>query len=161
MADPSPVSSEEPLFPVPTRRPVPAVISVVLREGYVLMVQRANPPDALKWGFPGGKVEWGEAVSDAVLRELSEETGVVAEAGPVIDALDAFDIDDAGIVRHHHILIAVLCHWVRGEPKAADDAKDARWLPLAELETCGLVFSKNVIALARRADTLLRELGRS
>ena len=142
MADPSPVSSEEPLSPVLTRRPVPAVISVVLREGYVLMVQRANPPDALKWGFPGGKVEWGEAVSDAVLRELCEETGVVAEAGPVIDALDAFDIDDAGIVRHHHILIAILCYWVRGERRPPTMPKTPVGSPLRSLRPVVLSSAK-------------------
>ena len=58
--------------------PVPrlAVLAVVLRGEQVLLVRRANPPDAGLWGYPGGKVDWGETVEAAALRELAEETGL-------------------------------------------------------------------------------------
>ncbi|RAB21832.1 ADP-ribose pyrophosphatase, partial [Burkholderia multivorans] len=77
-------------------RVVPAVIGVVLRDRDVLLVRRANPPDAGRWGFPGGKIEAGEPIADAVVRELAEETAVEVEAVDVFTALDAFGRDDDG-----------------------------------------------------------------
>ncbi|WP_414471929.1 NUDIX hydrolase [Microvirga sp. M2] len=71
-----------------SRIPVPAVIAVVVHEGRALLVRRANPPDAGLWGFPGGKIDFGETVADAAIRELREETGIAAEAQELITALD-------------------------------------------------------------------------
>ena len=53
-------------------RPVVAVLAVVVQAGRILLVRRANPPDAGLWGFPGGKVEFGETIADAALREPSD-----------------------------------------------------------------------------------------
>lgn len=132
--------------------PRPAVLSVVLRAGQVLLVRRANPPDAGLWGLPGGKIEPGETLADAALRELFEETGIRADAGPVLTALDAFDRDEAGVMRHHFILIAVTCHWLDGEPVAGDDALEAAWVDLTALEDGTRALSKDVAALARLAE---------
>lgn len=73
------------------QRPIPAVLAVVTRDGQILLVRRANPPDAGLWGFPGGKIEFGEPLLRAAERELAEETGVTATATTVLDALDAYD----------------------------------------------------------------------
>ncbi|MFX6119029.1 NUDIX domain-containing protein, partial [Acinetobacter baumannii] len=59
-----------------SERPIPATIAVVLRDDRVLLVRRANPPDAGRWGFPGGKIERGETIAEAAIRELMEETAV-------------------------------------------------------------------------------------
>ena len=133
-------------------RPVPAVLAVVLRDGKALLVRRANPPDAGLWGFPGGKVEPGESLQDAALRELAEETGIRAEAGPVLTALDVFDRDATGDLRRHFILIALLCSWREGEPLAGDDALEAAWFDLAALEDGSLALSRDVAELARLAE---------
>lgn len=133
------------------RGPVAATIAVVLRDSRVLLVRRANPPDAGLWGFPGGKIDFGEPIAAAALRELHEETGVVGEALHVFDAVDVFDRDAAGALRRHFILVAVLCRWVAGEPIAADDALEARWFTLAELGTAKIALSLNVVEVARKA----------
>lgn len=142
----------------PALRPVAAVIAVVLRgpasAPEVLLVRRINPPDAGLWGFPGGKIEPGERLAEAALRELHEETGVLAEAGAVIDALEVLDRDGAGGLRHHYILVAVACHWRAGEPVAADDASDAGWFGVADLAAEDPRFSRDVVSLARRAARL-------
>lgn len=139
-------------------RPTVAVLAVVIRHGHVLLVQRANPPDAGFWGFPGGKVEAGESLLTAAERELLEETGIVARADRVVTALDALDRSDAGDLRHHFVLVAVLCHWQQGDPVAADDALDARWIALDAIDTAidtatdtGLALSRDVARLARMA----------
>lgn len=125
-------------------RPVPAVLAVVLRGAEVLLVRRANPPDAGLWGFPGGKLDWGETLADATLRELAEETGVTAAYGGVIRVLEVIEPP------FHYVLIASRCDWRAGEPLAADDALEARWFPLADLAGRG-DLSLDVAALAMGA----------
>ncbi|WGF88199.1 NUDIX hydrolase [Marinivivus vitaminiproducens] len=132
-------------------RPVVAALAVVVRDGSLLLVQRAHPPDAGLWGFPGGRIEPGETILAAAERELLEETGIRADATEVITALDAFDRDEANALRHHFVLIAVRCRWHAGEPAAADDALDARWVQARDIERGAIVLSRDVAALAARA----------
>lgn len=113
--------------------PVAAVIAVVLRDDDILLVCRKTPPDAGMWGFPGGKMEFGESIEQAALRELQEETGIVARAEGVLTVLDSFHHDATGALTHHFVLPAVACTWIAGEPLAADDAAVAEWVPMSEL----------------------------
>ncbi|SIT32815.1 NUDIX hydrolase [Achromobacter sp. MFA1 R4] len=141
----------------PASRPIAATIAAVVRDGHVLLVRRANPPDQDRWAFPGGKIDAGETLQAAAARELREETGVTAEPLHVFDAVDVFDRDEAGALRRHFILIAVLCRWQSGEPVAGDDARDARWVPLADLDAHALATSFGVAELAHKAADLMRE----
>ena len=95
---------------------------------------------------------------DAAIRELSEETGVRAVADKVFTAVDAFDLDDNGKLRQHFILIAVLCHWISGEPVAGDDALEARWFRLDELDKPDLALSLDVASVARYAANLMQPI---
>lgn len=143
----------------PASRPIAATIAAVVRDSHVLLVRRANPPDQGRWAFPGGKIEAGERIEDAAARELFEECGVRAQPLRVFDAVDVFDHDGGGALRRHYILIAVLCRWQAGEPVAGDDALEARWVALAELDGQALATSFGVAALARRAAALAAETG--
>ena len=134
-------------------RPIVAVLAVVIRDGRVLLVQRANSPDAGLWGFPGGKVEFGEHLLAVAERELLEETGVGAKAQQAFNAVDAYDLAENGELRRHFVLIAVQCLWQAGEPAAADDALDARWFSLEKLETA-VTLSRDVAGIARQASGL-------
>ena len=131
-------------------RPVPAVLALVPRGGEVLLVRRANPPDAGLWGFPGGRIELGETVHGAAERELREETGVEARALRTIAALDVVE-GPPRAVRRHFVLIGVLCRWQGGEPVAADDALDAAWFDAAALGASDLPLSRDVAQLAALA----------
>ena len=112
-------------------RPMVAVLAVVLRpmeqESRVLIVQRAQQPNAGRWGFPGGLLELGEAVAEGAMRELNEETGIVAEAAGVLNVNDAVSRDDEGRVQFHYVLIAVRGVWQSGEGVAGDDAAAVAW----------------------------------
>jgi 8-oxo-dGTP diphosphatase len=134
--------------------PIAAVIAVVIHDGQTLLVRRANPPDAGLWGFPGGKIEYGETAEAAALRELLEETSVQGEACGVITALDVIDRSEEGDVRHHYILVAVRCRWLSGRPCAGDDALEARWFKIAELARHEIPMSEDVEILARHAENL-------
>ena len=132
-------------------RPIVATIAVVIRDGQVLLVRRRNPPDAGCWGFPGGKMEFGETIEAAAERELFEETAIKGQACRVFTAVDAFDHGGSGAVVAHFILVAVLCRWVSGEPIAGDDALDAGWFDLSTLEDANLAMSLGVAEVARMA----------
>lgn len=139
--------------------PVPAVIAVVVHEGRALLVRRANPPDAGLWGFPGGKIEYGETVSEAATRELLEETGVLAEAQDVITALDILVRSEDDAVLQHYILIAMRCRWLSGEPRAGDDALEAGWFSLTALDPKTLPMSADVDVIALRAAAMNQSTG--
>lgn len=135
-------------------RPVVAAIAVVIRGSRVLLVRRANPPDIGYWGFPGGKIERGETIEQAAVRELFEETTIQGRPRQVFTAVDAFDCDEYGLLRQHFILIAVLCGWISGEPLAGDDATDAEWFTLDEVVEGSLILSSDVAKVAREAASL-------
>jgi 8-oxo-dGTP diphosphatase len=119
-------------------RPIVAVLAVIMRddgpETRALIVQRAQQPNAGRWGFPGGMLELGETVGEGAMRELFEETGIVAEPAGVLDVHDAISRDDEGRVQFHYILIAVRGVWRSGEGVAADDAAACAWATRAEIE---------------------------
>jgi 8-oxo-dGTP diphosphatase len=118
-------------------RPIVGVLVVVLRaigeETEVLIVQRKQQPNAGRWGFPGGVLELGETVFEGAMRELMEETGIVAEPAGFLDILDAITRDDDGRVQFHYTLIAVRGIWRSGEGEAADDAAATAWVRREEI----------------------------
>lgn len=120
-----------------------AVLSIVARGDQVLLVQRRNPPDAGLWGFPGGKVDFGETVFAAAERELLEETGVTARATQILGTHELI------LPEFHYFMVGVLCRYEAGTPMAADDAMAARWLELNALDQ--LELSADVARTARAA----------
>ncbi|PZX13920.1 NUDIX hydrolase [Celeribacter halophilus] len=132
------------------RRPKLAVLAVCEHDGKFLMVERGKAPARGTWGFPGGHVELGETLAEAAVRELAEETGVQATAGAVIDHVELI-LREGEEVTHHFLLMAVLCHYVSGEPVAADDAADVDWMSQQDLLTTTRVLSQDVLRVARKA----------
>jgi|SRR5579875_3150234 8-oxo-dGTP diphosphatase len=114
-------------------RPIVGVLAVVLRGDKALVVRRANPPMAGRWGFPGGVLKLGETVAAGAMRELFEETGVVAEPIGPLTVIDTIDRDDAGRVRFHYTLVAVRGRWRSGEGAPGDDADEVAWLSAADI----------------------------
>src|SRR5687768_4772169 len=127
------------------------VLAIARRGEKLLLVRRRNPPDAGKWGFPGGAQELGETVAAAAVRELREETGVEADPSGALDVVDFIERDQEGRVRFHYALIAVLLDWRSGDGVAADDVDELRWLTLAETDALLTSASERVGPLARKA----------
>lgn len=128
-------------------------LAVLVRETEVLLVQRKKEPDAGLWGFPGGHVEAGETGLEAAIRELHEETTVVARPIRYLTNVDVIQHDKDGALQFHYLLAAVLCDFVSGVPTAGDDASDARWFPVDHVLSGDLATSRNVGTVLRRAIT--------
>lgn len=129
-------------------RPRVAVGALVLRDGRLLVVQRGKAPAEGVWALPGGSVELGETMAEAVEREVLEETGVVVKAGAVIHAFDAVVRDDDGRIRFHYVIVDLACEWVSGEATPGCDARDARFVTREEF--AGLRSSRATVDLVRR-----------
>jgi 8-oxo-dGTP diphosphatase len=137
--------------PTHSDRPVLGVIAVVRRGDQVLLAQRSRGTYLGKWGFPGGHLERGERVIEGGLRELLEETGVVARPRGVLPHLEVIGRDDAGGVLFHYVLLPVLADWVSGEGVAADDAAAVRWITLDEMRAGTVPLLPEVERIAREA----------
>jgi ADP-ribose pyrophosphatase len=129
-------------------RPRLAVGGVVIRDDRVLLVRRGKPPAHGEWAIPGGSVELGESLKEAVERELLEETGVRVRAGEICYVFEAVKRDDAERVRFHYVIIDLLAEHLSGDPVPASDVTEAAWLGPAELE--GLPVNTSTLALLRK-----------
>ena len=118
--------------------PIVGVGAVIVRNGEVLIVRRANPPLQGEWSIPGGALELGEKLRDGVAREVREETGLDVEVGPVLDVFDSIFPDGEGRTQYHYVLIDYLCHLRSGTLAAATDASEVRWARPEELSGLGV-----------------------
>jgi 8-oxo-dGTP diphosphatase len=118
--------------------PVAAVGAVVVYQGRALLVRRGSAPAKGMWVIPGGGVELGERVEDAVSREVQEECGIAIAVGPLACVVDRLDRDEHGRVRFHYVIIDYFARYQSGELKAGSDAAEARWVALADLPDYGL-----------------------
>ena len=105
---------------------------VCFRGDDVLLIQRGTAPRKGEWSIPGGRIEAGETEAVAAIRELTEETSVTADLLTKITALDA---DFEG---YHYRLHDYLARWTSGTPKAGDDADEARFVPISEIDALGM-----------------------
>lgn len=106
----------------PPSKVVLGVGAVVWRGEEVLLIRRGKPPFQGRWSIPGGKVEPGETLASAVLRELGEETGTKAAIAGLIDVFET--ISPHG----HFVMVDYAARWISGSPVAGDDALEARFM---------------------------------
>jgi ADP-ribose pyrophosphatase YjhB (NUDIX family) len=119
-------------------RPTPTCCACIVRDGRILLIERAQEPNEGYWSFPGGRIEFGETVFEAVRREVHEETGLTIEPERVFQVYDWITRDDGGSVRFHYLVNYVLCRYVSGEPTARSDAADVGWF--SEVDIPGLTM---------------------
>jgi 8-oxo-dGTP diphosphatase len=100
----------------------------------LLLIRRGRGPAAGEWSVPGGRVEAGETLAEAVVRELAEETGIEAVCDDMVGWVERITED------HHFVILDFRVTVLdEGEPVAGDDAAEAMWVPLAEVAELRLV----------------------
>jgi len=114
--------------------PLVGVGSIIVQNGRVVLIKRGKPPLVGEWSIPGGAMEVGETVREAVAREAREETGLVVAVGELLGVFDRLVRDEAGRVRYHYLLVDFLCQPVGGDLCAAGDADECRWFAPEELK---------------------------
>lgn len=119
------------------RSPSVGVGGVVVDDGRVLLIKRGKPPLYGRWVVPGGTVELGESLEQALVREVREETGLEVRPLAFLTAFERIVRDD-GAVRHHFVILDYLCERVSGAVSAASDALEASFVAPQDLERYAL-----------------------
>lgn len=126
-------------------------VSIAVRHahnGHFLFVKRAKEPAKGMWAFPGGRLEFGETMIEGVKRELKEETGLQADNIAFFDHAEIIQRNDKSDVPAHHFLLCVHTGIAEGRPIAGDDAEEANWFSLEEIEA--LPVTPSTLAFAKR-----------
>jgi 8-oxo-dGTP diphosphatase len=106
--------------------------AVVVHDGRVLLIRRGKEPLRGRWVVPGGTVEPGETLHDALVREVREETGLTVEPGEVVLVFDRI-LRDGPDVRYHYVIVDYICDYVGGTLRAGSDAEDAAFVAPEQL----------------------------
>jgi ADP-ribose pyrophosphatase YjhB (NUDIX family) len=114
-------------------RPFLAVSAAIVREGRVLVARRARPPANGVFSLPGGVVETGETLHEAVKREVMEETSITIEPVALAGFRETIVRDVDGRVERHFVILPFAARWIAGEPRLNEELSEARWVRPAEL----------------------------
>lgn len=115
-------------------RPIVAVGAVVVDHDRLLLVRRGHGPAAGTWSVPGGRVEAGETLAEAVTRELREETNLEGVCGPLLGWVERFDVEEHFVILDFEVTVVG-----DDQPVAGDDAAEAAWVELHEVSDMTLV----------------------
>lgn len=118
--------------------PIVAVGGVVIHDDQVLLIRRAKEPSMGEWSIPGGAVEVGEGLRDALRREVLEETGLKVRPLEMLEVLDRIVRDAEGKVQYHYVLVDWLCSLEEGVIVPSDEVLEACWANRANLGNFGL-----------------------
>jgi ADP-ribose pyrophosphatase YjhB (NUDIX family) len=130
------------------RRPILGVGAVVFHDDRVLLIRRGKQPSAGEWSIPGGRLEPGESVTKAAVREVREETGAVIRTTGFIGAFESIRRDAAGRVLYHYVLVDVMAEAECVQLRVGSDASDAGWFAPDALDGLGL-WSETLGAIRR------------
>ena len=108
-------------------RPYLAVSAAIFRDGRVLIVRRARPPAHGLYTLPGGGVELGETLQEAIIREVREETGLVIAPLGLVGFREAIARDAGGRVERHFVILPFAARWVEGEIALSEELAEADW----------------------------------
>jgi len=111
----------------------------IIKNGKILLIKRKNEPFKGKWALPGGFVEYGEKVENAVIREVKEETGLITKIKEIVGIYSDPNRDPRG----HIVTIVFLLEIITGKLNAEDDADSVKYFNLNKLPN--LSFDHRII----------------
>ena len=138
-------------------RPHLAASAAIIRDGRVLIVRRARKPANGVYTLPGGVVEAGETLAEAVTREVREETGLEIEPVALAGFREGILRDGGNQVSRHFVILSFAARWISGDTELNDELDDARWLRPAEIE--GLKTTEGLAEIVTAAFERLGEAG--
>jgi 8-oxo-dGTP diphosphatase len=127
--------------------PLVGVGAVIVEHDRVALVKRGHPPLAGEWSIPGGVLEVGEMLREAVIREALEETGLTVEPGEILGVYDRL-VREGERVLYHYVLIDFRCQRVSGELKPGSDADAVGWFRGEEID--GLNLAPDTAEVVRK-----------
>jgi mutator protein MutT len=115
-------------------RPYLAVSAAIIRDGRVLIARRAKGASTGYYTLPGGVVEAGETLHQAVIREIAEETGITIEPVALAGHREFITRDDAGRVARHFVILCFAARWLAGEGSPQiEELSELRWMRPSEI----------------------------
>ena len=137
-------------------RPFLAVSAAIIRDGKLLVVRRARPPAQNHYTFPGGAVEPGETLTQAVVREIREETGLAIEPVALAGHREVIMRDSAGRVERHFVVLCFAARWISGEATTSEEIAEAHWIDRSQL--AGMRTTEGLAEIAGKAFERLAEI---
>ena len=131
------------------KRPLIGVGAIILRRDRILMAQRGKEPLKGWWSLPGGALEIGESLKDAVCREVREETGLEIRPRGVFEIFERIIPDARGAPEYHYVLIYYLCRVTGGTLCAGDDVCRVEWVRRRDLP--GLLITEGTLGVIEKA----------
>jgi 8-oxo-dGTP diphosphatase len=138
-------------------RPILAVSAAILRDGKVLLARRARGAAMGLFSLPGGVVEIGETLVEAVVREVREETSLTIEPIALAGYREAISRDHQGRIERHFVILPFAARWLAGEASLNEELSEARWLHPAEI--AGLPTTEGLAEIVATAFERLRQPG--
>ena len=126
-------------------QPIVGVAGIIFRGQEVVLVRRGQDPALGEWSLPGGAVEVGESLEEALRREVREETGLEIDILGLTAVVNRIVRDQAGAVEFHYVLLDFLCRAAAGVPRAGSDSDQVRLIPLNRLATFDLPDQTNAV----------------
>jgi 8-oxo-dGTP diphosphatase len=124
------ITEEDRRYP---RRPLVGVGAIMFDGDRILMAQRGKEPLKGWWSLPGGALETGESLREAVQREVREETGLEIEPVDVFEIFERILRDSEGKPEYHYVLIDYVCRITGGDLRAGDDVCRVEWVRRRDL----------------------------
>ena len=115
-------------------RPILAVSAAIIRDGRVFIARRARGPALGVWTMPGGMVEVGETLREALIREILEETSMTIEPVALAGHREVIVRDDSGRVSRHFVILCFASRWIAGETRLNDELDESEWVRPSELK---------------------------
>lgn len=120
-------------------RPVIAVAGVIFNdEGKVVLIERGAEPRKGEWSIPGGSVELGERLEEALKREIEEESNLKVKPGPIVSRIERIEYDSIGKIKYHYVILDYVCRYIKGDLTAGSDAAKAKWVSINDIENIPL-----------------------
>jgi ADP-ribose pyrophosphatase YjhB (NUDIX family) len=123
--------------------------AIIFRRNSILLVERGREPLKGQWSLPGGGVETGEFLADAIRREVREETDLDVKPIGIFEIFERIMTDKRGRAEYHYVLVDYLCKVERGTPRAGDDVSRVAWVPRRDLAQYPL--TEGTLAVIERA----------